>query len=150
MRDLRSLTILLFNIVIIIQTNKMEIKIKNVNEICIAEIISDKVEIHNAQDALDIFANCMYQGSSKVIINERNITPKLFDLKTGIAGDVFQKCSNYKIKLAIVGDFSKYTSKSLRDFIYESNNHGQINFVSSIEEAKEKLVNNKIYNYESK
>jgi len=122
----------------------MEIKLRNVNGTNVAEVVSKKVEISNAQDALNIFANCLYQGSSKIIINEKNITPKLFDLKTGIAGDVFQKCSNYKVELAIVGDFSKYTSKSLRDFIYESNNYGQVNFVSSIEEAKEKLNNVKV------
>jgi hypothetical protein len=33
--------------------------------------------------------------------------------------------------LAIVGDFSKYASKSLKDFIYESNKGKQINFVAS-------------------
>ncbi len=89
---------------------------------------------------MDIFANCMYQGASKIIIHEKNIIADLFDLKTGIAGEVFQKCSNYKVQLAIVGDYSKFTSKSLRDFILESNKHGQINFVSSLEEANEKLA----------
>ena len=34
------------------------------------------------------------------------------------------------MKLAIIGDFSGYTSKPLRDFIYESNNGNQVFFVS--------------------
>lgn len=118
----------------------MKTKIISINEINIAEIQSDTIEINNALDALEIFVNCVYQGAEKIIIQEKNIIPDLFDLKTGIAGDVFQKCSNYKIQLAIVGDFSKFSSKSLHDFIYESNKHGQINFVSSIEEARERLV----------
>ncbi len=121
---------------------KMKIEITQINGKSIAEIKSKKIEIQNAQDALDIFANSMYQGSNRVIIHENNIVPELFDLKTGIAGEVFQKCSNYQVQLAIVGDFSKFKSKSLRDFIFESNKHGQINFVSSIEEAKNILSKN--------
>ena len=124
----------------------MKIKITSINEINIAELESDSIEINNVQDALEFFANCMYQGANKIIIPEKNIIPDLFDLKTGLAGDVFQKCSNYKVQLAIIGDFSKFTSKSLRDFIYESNKHGQINFVNSIEEARERLIKLK-FNY---
>ncbi|WP_449401649.1 DUF4180 domain-containing protein [Chryseobacterium wanjuense] len=56
--------------------------------------------------------------SDKVIIHEKNITPEFFDLKTKIAGDILQKFSNYRVKLAIVGDFSKYESKSIKDFIF--------------------------------
>ena len=39
------------------------------------------------------------------------------------------------MQLAIVGDFSKYNSKSLRDFIYESNKAGRILFVKTAEAA---------------
>ena len=118
----------------------MEINIFEFSTIKIAEIISDKIEISNTQDALEIIVNCLYQGSDKLIIYERNIIPTFFDLKTCLAGDIFQKFSNYQAQLAIVGDFSKYSSKSLNDFIYESNKHGQINFVGSIDEAKECLT----------
>jgi hypothetical protein len=123
-----------------INQDKMETKITSVNQVNIAEIQSENIEIYNAQDAIDIFGNCVYQGISKIILHEKNIVPELFDLKTGIAGEVFQKCSNYRVQLAIVGDFSKFKSKSLHDFIYESNKHHQINFVSSTDEAIEKLV----------
>lgn len=57
------------------------------------------------------------------------------DLKSGFAGEILQKFSNYRMKLAIIGDFSEIKSKSLRDFIRESNNRRTISFVSSIEEA---------------
>jgi hypothetical protein len=43
------------------------------------------------------------------------------------------------MKVAIVGDFSVYTSKSLRDFIYESNKGKCIFFLNSEEQALEKL-----------
>ena len=58
-----------------------------------------------------------------------------FDLKSGIAGERLQKFSTYRIRLAIVGDFSKYTSKSLNDYIFESNKGRYINFLSTCSEA---------------
>jgi len=123
----------------IIKNNEMRIDLIEINGVDIAEIISEEIEIKDTQDALDIIANCNYQGSNKIIIHERHIVPEFYDLKTGIAGEVLQKFSTYSSYLAIVGDFTKYTSKSLKDFIYESNKTGRINFVTSLDEAKEVL-----------
>lgn len=106
----------------------------------IAQIISDKIVINDTQDALDLIANAGYLGSRKIIIHEKNIAPDFFDLKTKIAGEILQKFSTYGFQLAIVGDFKKYNSKSLSDFIYESNKYGRINFASSVDEANERLV----------
>lgn len=119
---------------------KMKIKINRVKGTNLAEIISDDVLIHETQDAIDLMGESNYLGSRKIIMNEKNVIPEFFDLKTGIAGEILQKFSTYHMKVAIVGDYSKYASKSLRDFISESNRHGQINFVSSIEEARERLI----------
>lgn len=104
-----------------------------------AEIVSDRIEIRNTRDALDLMANCDYQGARRIIIHARNLTPDFFDLKTGIAGDILQKFSTYDVKLAIVGDQTKHASKSMQAFIHESNKTGRINFVNSVEEAREKL-----------
>lgn len=121
----------------------MKIEFIQLNGSHIAELISDEIVIKNTQDALDLLANSYYQGANKIIIKEENLTPAFFDLKTKIAGEILQKFSNYGIQCAIVGDFSKYTSKSLRDFIYESNKQGRINFVNTLEEAKERLCKTK-------
>lgn len=57
-----------------------------------------------------------------------------------IAGDILQKFVNYGIKLAIFGDFSKYTSKPLKDFIYECNQGQDVFFVK--DEAEDiKILN---------
>ena len=50
-----------------------------------------------------------------------------------------QKFINYRKKIAIVGDYSKYTSKPLKDFIYESNKGNSIYFVPGIDDAVLKL-----------
>jgi hypothetical protein len=118
----------------------MKIEISKILGVAVAEIISDEILIREVQDALDIMGDCNYQGANKMILHEKNFIPAFFDLKTGIAGEILQKFSTYQVQLAIVGDFSKYTSKSLTDFIFESNKLGRINFVDSVEEAKKKLV----------
>jgi hypothetical protein len=118
----------------------MKIEIKQVNGINLAEIVSDNILIKETQDALDLMADSGYHGSSKIIIHEKNITPDFFDLKTGIAGEILQKFSTYNIQLAIIGDYSKFSSKSLKDFIFESNKYGRINFVNTTEEAINSLI----------
>jgi hypothetical protein len=117
----------------------MKIEIHEINKSKIAYIISDVVLIYEVQDALDLMVEPRIQGSRKLIIHKKNLVPEFFDLSSGIAGEILQKFTNYKVQLAIVGDFSKYTSKSLKDFIFESNKHTQVNFVNSVDEAKERL-----------
>lgn len=117
----------------------MNIDILNPFGNSIAEIQSDDIEIMNAQDALDILVNCAYQGAQKIIIHEKNIIPEFFNLSSGIAGEVLQKFSTYNAHLSIIGDYDKFASKSLRDFIYESNKMGRVTFVNSMAEARERL-----------
>lgn len=119
----------------------MKIKTHDNNDIKIAELISEDYIINEVDDGIDLLGNLYYQGFDKIIIHEKNITPDFFDLKNGIAGEILQKFSTYRVQLAIVGNFAKYTSKSLNDFIYESNKGRHINFVSSCAEALKILSN---------
>lgn len=113
----------------------MKIEAHNINDTNIAEVISEVNVINKVEDGIDLLGNLYYQGFDRIIIYEKNITPVFFDLKTGIAGEILQKFSNYRVQLAIVGDFTKYNSKSLNNFIYESNKGRLINFVSTLSEA---------------
>jgi hypothetical protein len=109
--------------------------IHNQNEIAICEVLDDGILIENVQDGLDLMAEADTRGARSIILHEKNITPEFFDLKSRLAGEILQKFVNYQVKLAIVGDFSKYESKSLCDFIRESNQQGQIYFVKTLDEA---------------
>ena len=119
----------------------MEIKVHTRNNSNIAEIISDGVVINTIEDGVDIVGTTYFQGCEKVILHKQNITPEFFDLKNKMAGEILQKFSTYRIQLAIIGDFSELMSqsKSLKDFIYESNQGKQVNFLSSTEEAIERF-----------
>ena len=113
----------------------MEIKIHTIDNRKIAEIISDDTVLQTVEDAVDLIGNMSYQGFDKLIIHEENIIPDFFELKNKIAGNILQKFSQYSMPLAIIGDFEKYESKSLNDFIFESNKGNQINFVTTVEDG---------------
>ena len=99
------------------------------------EIRSEEQFINNVQDVLDLFGELYGQYYDGIILYERNITHDFFDLQTKLAGEILQKFSNYRIRLVIVGDWSKYTSRSLEAFITESNRGKTVNFSSSPTEA---------------
>ena len=90
------------------------------------QILPGTAIINTTDDLLDLLADASYNGSSAMIIHSETLNSDFFDLKTRLAGDILQKFSNYRMKLAIIGDFQDVKSKSLRDFIRESNNRGRL------------------------
>jgi hypothetical protein len=120
----------------------MNIETHQIKNTRIAELMAPGILIRQAEEGVDIFGNLYYQQYDSVIIHEKNLNPAFFDLSTGMAGELLQKFSNFKMKLAIVGDFSKYENKNLKDFINESNKAGKINFVGTTAEALQKLSAN--------
>ena len=106
----------------------------------IVVINSETLLITNAQSALDIIASVGYEHSvTKIAINKAAISEDFFRLSTGLAGEVVQKFVNYGYRLAIIGNFSGYTSKPLHDYIYECNNGTHLYFVADEDEAVRKL-----------
>ncbi|HAY71008.1 MAG TPA: DUF4180 domain-containing protein [Saprospirales bacterium] len=103
----------------------------------IAEVKTDECIINKLQDSLDLIGNVYYDGMDMLIMYQHQITPDFFVLKNKLAGEILQKFSNYRIKLAIVGQFSELSqqSKSLRNFMLESNKGNLVRFVSSKQEA---------------
>ncbi|MNW41321.1 hypothetical protein D3C74_184550 [compost metagenome] len=106
----------------------------------IAVVSGSGVLIEDIQSALDLIATVQYEtGCNRIVIHKASLSESFFDLKTRLAGEILQKFINYSVKAAIVGDFSVYSSKSLKDFIYECNNGRDIFFLPTEEEAIERL-----------
>jgi hypothetical protein len=110
----------------------METKEHHKNGIAVIELIDDGVILGDTQDLLDIVSDYSIKS---IILKKHNVSEDFFDLGTGLAGEILQKASNYRIRLGIVGDFSNVESKSLRDFIYESNLTKRIVFKPTVEEV---------------
>lgn len=119
----------------------MKIEVITKNNIDIANVISYEI-IADAQTAIDLMMTVKYDTETKnIAISKDLFTDKFFILSSGLAGEILQKFINYQFRIAIYGDFSKYTSKPLKDFIYESNKGHDIFFVESLDKAIEKLSN---------
>ncbi len=107
----------------------------------IAFVREEEIIICDVQSALDLMATIWHEyGCNAMIINKVAIIEEFFDLSTRLAGEIVQKYVNYGMKLAIIGDFSGYSSKSLQDYIYECNKGKDIFFVKNEEEATKLIL----------
>lgn len=102
----------------------------------IAIVKSDKAIIKDAASAVDFVMDMKSETDCyKIVLNKEAITEDFFILSSGLAGEILQKFVNYGVKIAIYGDYSKYTSKPLKDFIYESNKGKDVFFAKNVDEA---------------
>ncbi len=109
-------------------------KTKIINNISVVN--SNELIIKDVQTAIDFIMTIQYETNcNKIALNKNAVVEEFFVLSKGLAGEILQKFINYQIKFAIYGDYSKYTSKPLKDFIYESNNGKDIFFVENEDEA---------------
>ena len=97
---------------------------------------SDEPVITDAQSAIDLLMSAQYDvGSKDIVIPKQLVAEDFFVLSTGLAGEILQKYVNYGGRMAIYGDYSRYTSKPRKDFMYESNTGRDFFFVSTRDEA---------------
>ena len=118
---------------------KTEVIKKNNTEVAV--VSSDELLITDVQSALDLIMTVKYEtGCTNIAVNKESIVNDFFVLSTCLAGEILQKFINYGVRFAIYGDFSKYTSKPLKDFMYESNKGKDIYFQPDASLAVDKLA----------
>ena len=112
---------------------------KNGNNVAVG--YSDQILITDVQSALDFLMTVKYEtGCANIAVNKDAIVEDFFILHTRLAGEVLQKVINYGMRFAVYGDFSQYTSKALKDFIYESNQGRDVYFQPTVALAVDKLI----------
>lgn len=115
-------------------------KIEQNQTVC-ALVRGDGPVITDAQSALDLLMTASYElGTTNIAIAKNFVCEPFFILSTGLAGEILQKYVNYGGRIAIYGDFSVYTSKPLKDFIYESNRGRDVFFAATEQEALSMLA----------
>ena len=121
----------------------MKMEVVKKNKVSVAVIYSEEHLITDVQSALDLIMSVKYEtGCKNITVNKETIVDDFFILSTCMAGEILQKFINYGVKFAIYGDFSQYTSKPLRDFMYESNRGKDIYFQPNVSLAVDKLSGN--------
>jgi hypothetical protein len=104
-----------------------------------AEVISTALVITCEQDVITLLEELYGLGANKIILHQENLPAEFFELRTRLAGEILQKFGNYHIQVAIIGDFSQVSSKSLRAFIAESNRGTMVFFVDNVAAALNKF-----------
>lgn len=106
------------------------------NGVPCALVESGEVVIRDAQSALDLLMSAKYEaGTKNIVVAQKCICEDFFILSTGLAGEILQKFVNYGARIAIYGDYSRYTSKPLHDFMRESNEGHDVFFASTKDAA---------------
>ncbi|MDF2712695.1 DUF4180 domain-containing protein [Nonomuraea muscovyensis] len=97
--------------------------------------------LRSASDALDLIAAAWEAGAAWVAVPAHRLHDDFFRLRTGVAGEMVQKFTNYRIGLAIVGDVSRHTaaSSALQAWVYESNRGTHLWFVGDLAELTARL-----------
>ena len=118
----------------------MKTEVVRKNNVEVAVVSSNELLITDVQSALDLIMTVKCEtGCENIAINKGAIVDDFFVLSTCLAGEILQKFVNYGVRFAIYGDFSKYTSKPLKDFMYESNRGKDVYFQLNASLAIDKL-----------
>jgi hypothetical protein len=70
-----------------------------------------------------------------LVLVEADLGREFFALRTGLLGELFQKCINYRIRLAIVIADPKAYGERFTELAREHSTHGLIRFFGSKEDA---------------
>ena len=106
----------------------------------VAVVSSEELLITDVQSALDLIMTVKYEtGCTNMVVNKEAVVNDFFVLSTCLAGEIMQKFINYGVRFAIYGDFSKYTSKPLKDLMYECNQGKDMYFQPTASLAVDKL-----------
>ena len=75
-----------------------------------------------------------------LILSESDLGPDFFDLRTGLAGELFQKCVNYRVRVAIIIPTPEVHGERFAELAYEHASHPTVRIVPSIADAESWLL----------
>lgn len=92
------------------------------------------ISIRSFNDISEAIGACI--GADGLILTEADLAREFFDLRSGLAGELFQKFINYKVRAAIVLADAKAYGERFSELVHEHTSHGMIRFVQSEDEAR--------------
>lgn len=97
--------------------------------------------LETARDFSDLIGDAMGEGVRMVAIPAERISDDFYQLRTGLAGEVLQKFVNYQMKLAIIGDVSRWTegSRAFHDLLVELERGTDVFFVIDMQALADRL-----------
>lgn len=82
------------------------------------------ISIRVFPDISNALGECL--GSGGLILTESDLAREFFDLRSGLAGELFQKFMNYRVRVAIVIPNPKAYGERFAELAYEHSTHSLI------------------------
>ena len=98
--------------------------------------------IDGPADIRDALTAGMERGG--LMLDESQLGPDFFELGTGLAGEVFQKFTNYRVRLAIVVADAKAYGARFSELAYEHRAHDAVRICPSGQAARQWLAYNPV------
>src|SRR5690242_16203459 len=92
------------------------------------------IAIRSLGDISEVIGICM--GAQGLILTEQELAEEFFDLRTGLAGELFQKFITYRVRVAIVVANPEAFGERFRELAHEHASHSLVRILRSTEEAK--------------
>ena len=100
------------------------------------------MEIRDVTDIAGALGAAMEKGG--LLLDERELGANFFDLRTGLAGEVLQKFTNYRVRLAIVvADGLAYGGR-FNELVREHRTHNAVRFFETEQLARQWLTYNPV------
>lgn len=91
------------------------------------------ISIRSVQDIPDLLGACF--GAAGLLLSEEDLPPVFFELKSGFAGELLQKCVNYRLRTAIILPNPERYGQRFAELANEHRRHSLVRFVRSRAEA---------------
>lgn len=92
------------------------------------------ITVRSEGDFSDLLSAALSHGG--LIVAESDLPARFFDLKTGFAGDLLQKLTNYRARVALVIPDPSVHGARFSELAAEHRSHGLVRFVASVPEAR--------------
>jgi Domain of unknown function (DUF4180) len=100
------------------------------------------VQIHEAADIASALGAAMESGG--LLLDESQLGASFFDLRTGFAGEVLQKFTNYRVRLAIVVADARAYGSRFSELVHEHRSHNAVRFFDTEQRARQWLTYNPV------
>ena len=79
-----------------------------------------------------------------LLLDAAQLGPDFFDLRTGLAGEIFQRFTNYRVRLAIVIADPAAHGARFNELVREHRSHHAVRFFGSGQAARQWLAYNPV------
>jgi hypothetical protein len=102
----------------------------------------DGEPIGTERQAVGLIADTHGRGAELLVLPAERLPTEFFQLRTGVAGAIVQKFVTYQLRVAILGDISRYVTRSetFASFVAETNRGRQLWFVADPEDLAARMA----------